>query len=407
MKYLSRLLLMCLISCSFIMCKEKEIDKVGVLSQKVEVEYEIAPGAENIASYLNDLKDKRVGLVVNQTSLLKDVHLVDSLLKLNISISKIFAPEHGFRGEADAGEKVDDGIDSKTNIPLVSLYGNNKKPTKEQVIDLDVIVFDIQDVGARFYTYISTLHYVMEAAAENDIAVIVLDRPNPNGHYVDGPVLEEKYKSFVGMHPVPVIYGMTIGEYAQMINGENWMENGIQANLKVVKNSNYKRTDYYRLPVKPSPNLPNSRSILLYPSLCFFEGTTVSVGRGTDKQFQVIGHPDYMNSNFSFTPTARSGAKYPKHENKVCNGVDLSNVPTGLIMQEGRLNLSYLISTYNSLPNKESVFFNKNNFFEKLAGTESLRQQILDGISEDKIRESWRTDLDEFMKMREQYLLYE
>ena len=282
----------------------------------------VTVGAESISDYIQDLENKKVAVVGNQSSLVNGVHLVDTLISLNIDVVKVFSPEHGFRGKADAGEKVKSGIDSKTGLSIISLYGSNKKPKAEQLKGVDVVLFDIQDVGARFYTYISTLHYVMEACAENNIKLIVLDRPNPNGHYVDGQVLNPKYKSFVGMHQVPVVHGMTIGEYAQMINGENWLKNEIKCDLKVVNVKGWDHTQFYKLPIKPSPNLPNMLSIYLYPSLCFFEGTVVSVGRGTSFPFQVVGHPKFGEATFNFTPKPTSGAKHTKLENEKCFGIE-------------------------------------------------------------------------------------
>ena len=360
-------------------------------------------GALQTKLYLNLLEEKNIAVVANQTSILfksekKAIHLVDSLLKLNINIKKVFAPEHGFRGKADAGEHIKDGIDSKTRLPIVSLYGKNKKPSKEQLKGIDVVVFDIQDVGVRFYTYISTLHYVMEACAENNVTLIVLDRPNPNAHYIDGPVLEKEHTSFVGMHKIPVVYGMTIGEYAQMINGEKWLKNGIQCNLKVIPLKNYTHNYQYSLPVKPSPNLPNDKSINLYPSLCFFEGTNVSVGRGTNKQFQIYGSPFLTKSEFNFTPLPNEGAKYPKHKGKICYGENLEETA-----YMSNLDLSWLIKAYKK--SSDTKFF--NSFFTKLAGTKKLQQQIEQELSEQEIRASWQKDLEIFKKVRDKYVLYE
>ena len=367
----------------------------------------IKTGAERTGLYLDVLKGKNIAVVANQTSVLEKrneqkeerefVHLVDSLLSLGINVKKVFAPEHGFRGKADAGEVVKDGFDTKTGLPIISLYGKNKKPSTEQLKNIDVVVFDIQDVGARFYTYISSLHYVMEACAEAGIPVIILDRPNPNGHYIDGPVLELEHKSFVGMHKVPVVYGMTIGEYGQMINGEKWLKNGIQCDLKVIPLENYTHNTTYHLPVKPSPNLPNDKSINLYPSLCFFEGTSVSAGRGTEMQFQIYGSPFLSKSDFTFTPQPNEGAKYPKHENKLCFGENLQEADN-----LKKLDVSYLIKAYNQNSSKE--FF--NNFFTKLAGTKKLQQQIEDHLSEEEIRKTWEKDLNEFKITRNFYLLY-
>ncbi len=367
----------------------------------------ITVGANSIPEYLPLLKNKRVGIVANQTSVIfkqypnEYVHLVDSLLNLNVSIKAVFAPEHGFRGTADAGELVKDGIDLKTGLPIISLYGKNKKPNPKQLEGIDIMIFDIQDVGARFYTYISSLHYVMEACAEQGIPVLILDRPNPNGHYIDGPVLEKEHQSFVGMHPVPVVHGMTIGEYAQMINGEGWMENEAQCELTIIPVKNYTHNTLYSLPIKPSPNLPNDQAINLYPSLCFFEGTSISIGRGTDKQFQIVGAPFYSlkKHSYSFTPQPNEGAKYPKHEGKVCYGYDLSQH-----QRLNTLNLSWLIEFYNINESAEAPFFKA--FFTKLAGTKLLQEQIEANWSEQKIKASWHDGLETYKKIRDQYLIY-
>lgn len=359
-------------------------------------------GIERPLEYLPLLKDKKVALVVNQTSMNDSVHLVDLLLAEKVFVEKIFAPEHGFRGTADAGEKINDGIDAKTGLPIVSLYGSHKKPTIEDLQGIDIVVFDIQDVGARFYTYISTLHYIMEACAENNIQLLVLDRPNPNGHFVDGYVLEPKYKSFVGMHPVPIVHGMTIAEYAEMINGEKWLKNGIECDLKIVKCLHYNRNEIYVLPIKPSPNLPNAQAINLYPSLCFFEGTQVSVGRGTAFPFQTMALPtiDSSFASFSFTPKSTAGAKYPKHQNKMCYGFDLRNENT---LQ--KIQLDYLIKMYNLSTDKDN-FFLKNLFIDKLAGTDRLRKAIVAQKTADEIRLEWQNELNDFKTIRKKYLLY-
>jgi uncharacterized protein YbbC (DUF1343 family) len=406
---LSKAILVFFVTFLFVSCSEKDksFNRVGVLATQVEANIEVIPAAENIAEYYDLLKGKTVSLVVNQTSIIGNKHLVDSLLGLNVQIKTIFAPEHGFRGKADAGEKIKDGIDGKTGLPLISLYGKKKKPTKEDLEGVEVMVFDIQDVGARFYTYISSLHYVMESCAENGIKLIVLDRPNPNGHYVDGPVLEKEFTSFVGMHPVPVIYGTTIGEYAQMINGEGWLAGGLKADLTVMKIKNYTHDTFYELPVKPSPNLPNIQSILLYPSLCFFEGSHVSIGRGTTDQFQVVGHPKFTDNSFSFVPKSMEGAKYPKHENVMCFGLNLKDQTKRFLYDQKQLNLTYLLEFYNELHRQNLDFFLDNNFFEKLAGTSKLRNQIVDGVSEKEIRQSWEEDLEKFKKVRAKYLIYQ
>ncbi|PYE80105.1 uncharacterized protein YbbC (DUF1343 family) [Winogradskyella epiphytica] len=373
----------------------------------------ISVGANRTALYLPLLQGKRVGIVANQTSVIfKDqakhnsnysTHIVDSLLSLNVDVKRVFAPEHGFRGTADAGEVVKDGVDTRTGLPIISLYGKNKKPHAEQLKELDLVIFDIQDVGARFYTYISSLHYVMEACAEQNIPVLILDRPNPNGHYIDGPILEMAHKSFVGMHPIPVVHGMTIGEYAKMINGEKWLENGIQCDLNIIPVEHYTHQTPYSLPIKPSPNLPNDASINLYPSLCFFEGTDISIGRGTDKQFQVVGSPLFKSNNFpfEFTPKSNEGAKYPKHENKTCYGYDLSKHEA-----LNGLNLTWLkefyIASTNSTPEKS--FF--TDFFTLLAGTKKLQEQIEAGWAENDIKLTWKEGLKKYDNMRQPYLLY-
>jgi uncharacterized protein YbbC (DUF1343 family) len=356
----------------------------------------IVLGAERTDIYLPLLKNKKVGVVGNQTSMIANTHLVDSLLSLDINIMTVFSPEHGFRGTADAGAKIEDGIDSKTGLPIISLYGNNKKPRKEQLKGIDILVFDIQDVGVRFYTYISTLHYVMEAAAENNIKVIVLDRPNPNGHYVDGPILDTNFKSFVGMHPVPIVHGMTIGEYSKMINGENWITT--RCELIVIEMENYTHNTNYDLPIKPSPNLQNARAVNLYPSLCLFEGTNISVGRGTDYPFQHFGAP-YLKSNYSFMPKSGEGSKYPKHEDIVCFGTDLRFQEDYLTA----LNLNWIIETYKQCSEKEEFF---NNFFDKLAGTDKLKKQIIAGMTAKEIKASWQEGLEKFKKIRKKYLIY-
>ena len=362
----------------------------------------IEMGADRQDQYLDALKGKKIGVVANQTTIRtsEGKHLVDFLVENAVEVSAVFAPEHGFRGNHSAGAKVDNEVDEKTGIPLISLYGSHKKPTKEDLHNVEVLIFDIQDVGARFYTYISTMHYVMEAAAEHSIPVIVLDRPNPHGHYFDGPVLKESHKSFVGMHPVPVVHGMTIGEYACMINGEGWLANEVRCELTIVEMKGWNRGTDYRLPIAPSPNLPNQRSIELYPSLCFFEGTTVSVGRGTSHPFQVYGHPNF-EEEFSFTPKKIPGVSdYPKHENAECFGMDLRS-------NEGRpnqLNLSHLIAAFENEGIPKTDFF--TSFFNKLAGNSDLMAKIIEGQSEEQIRDSWQGELETYAKVREKYLLY-
>jgi uncharacterized protein YbbC (DUF1343 family) len=389
---------------------------------EAQISNQIITGAENSNEYLPILKNKRVGVVTNQTGVITNkiletvyvqdprqepktkvtnilISIVDNLISQKIKVQKIFAPEHGFRGTADAGEHLVDGKDTTTGLPIISLYGDNKKPKPEQLVGIDVMVFDLQDVGARFYTYISTLHYIMEACAENNIPLIVLDRPNPNGGIVDGPLLEKEFTSFVGMHPIPLLHGMTIGEYAQMINGEKWLKNGIQCNLTVITCLHYKREMAYSLPIKPSPNLPNDQAVNLYPSLCLFEGTNVSVGRGTEMQFQIYGSPFLPKSNFSFTPIPNLGAKDPLYKGQVCYGENLTSIP-----KINKLELGWLIKAYNSTSDKSKFF---NDFFTKLSGTKKLQQQIEQGVSETEIRKSWEKGLTDFKEIRGKYLIYE
>ncbi len=364
----------------------------------------IVTGAEQTSSYLPVLKGKSVGLVVNQTSVIGRTHLVDSLRRLKVNIKAIFAPEHGFRGDHGAGVQVNSGKDAKTGLKVISLYGNHKKPTKDDLKDIQVMLFDVQDVGARFYTYISTLHYVMEACAENGKPLVILDRPNPNGHYVDGPVLDTAFHSFVGMHPVPVVHGMTIAEYARMINGEKWLKDGIQCKLIIIPMLGYDHTTPYTLPVKPSPNLPTQTSILLYPSLCFFEGTNYSLGRGTNKPFECIGKPQNTSGNYTFTPKVIAGvAENPPYKNQLCRGYQLTDFATNVLSKSPRLYLEWLINLYKEDTAKQTYF---NDFFDKLAGTDELRKQIIAGKTEAEIRGSWDTKLIPYRKNRSRYLLY-
>lgn len=357
-------------------------------------------GAEQLDLLLPKIEGKNVALVVNYTAIIGNTHLADSLKALGVIIKKIMGPEHGFRGNAAAGEHVKDGFDTKTGLSVVSLYGNNRKPTAEQLSDVDVVIYDIQDVGVRFFTYVGTLHYVMEACAENGKKLIILDRPNPNSHYIDGPVLIPENKSFVGMHPVPVVHGMTVGEFAQMINGEGWLEGKKKCDIEIISLKNWKHSHKYSLPVKPSPNLPNDQAVRLYPSICFFEGTVLSLGRGTEFPFQVIGHPDLKGLPFQFTPVTIPGvAVSPPQENKLCFGLNLRNVTV-----PDRIDLHYLIDMYNAFPDKDKFFI---PFFERLAGTPMLRQQIQAGITEDQIRETWQKDLETYKEMRKKYLLYQ
>jgi uncharacterized protein YbbC (DUF1343 family) len=359
-------------------------------------------GAEQTTLYVPNLKGKTIALVVNHTSTIGQTHLADSLVALGIKIKTIFAPEHGFRGTADAGEHVANGIDKKTGLPIVSLYGSNKKPSAAQLEGIDIVIFDIQDVGARFYTYTSTMHYVMEACAEQDKQLLILDRPNPNGHYVDGQVLNKKFASFVGLNPVPVVHGCTVGELAQMINGESWLTGNKKCNVQIIKCLNYKHSTSYAPPIAPSPNLPNLQSMLLYTSICFFEGTDVSVGRGTDKQFQVIGSPNPKNGDFKFTPEDKPGAKNPPQKGKLCYGLDLSKIDA----RSQGFTLKYLLDFYQKSGAKDK-FFSSPSFFDKLAGSDTLRKQIIAGMTETQIRASWKVDLDKYKTIRQKYLMYE
>tara|TARA_B100000809_G_scaffold266365_1_gene328736 strand:+ start:1460 stop:2692 length:1233 start_codon:yes stop_codon:yes gene_type:complete len=377
--------------------------KTALKVVEIKQQLPIIVGAARTDSYLKLLENKKIGIVANHTSMINNTHLVDSLVSLGIKVTKVFSPEHGFRGKADAGEQVSSDVDSKTGLPIVSLYGKNKKPTTEQFRDLDVIIFDIQDVGARFYTYISTMHYVMETCAETNKQLIVLDRPNPNGHYIDGPILEKAFKSFVGMHPVPIVHGMTVGEYAQMVNGEKWLANKVQCDLTVIKTENYDHTRFYELPIKPSPNLPNMSSIYLYPSLCLFEGTPISIGRGTAKPFQIMGHPSIKSDSYSFTPKSMSGAKNPKLKDQKCFGYDLEYFSTEYLKDKGGINLFWLTEVYKDFPNKEKFF---TRMFQLLSGTDKLQQQIEAGKTEEEIKATWKDGLEKFKVTRTKYLLY-
>jgi len=365
----------------------------------------IIPAAERGDLYLEKLKGKRVALLTNHSALVGDEHLVDFLLRNNINVVKIFGPEHGFRGDKSDGAKVNDEIDEKTGIPLVSLYKESKKPSIESLKGVDVIIFDIQDVGMRFYTFISSLSFAMEAAAENNVAFMVLDRPNPNGFYVDGPVLDSAYASFVGIHEVPVAYGMTIGEYALMVKGENWINESDKLNLSVIPIENYTHDSIYKLPVPPSPNLPNQISILLYPSLCFLEPTNVSIGRGTDKPFQVIGYPTYKEGDFEFTPVSTPGASlHPKFQDQLCKGFDLSDTSVDEIRKRASINWEYVWMMYESLG--EENFFKSLNYFQKLSGSDQLHQALVKGWSIKQFKESYQNELNQFKEVREKYLLY-
>ncbi|MFN8281844.1 MAG: DUF1343 domain-containing protein [Chitinophagales bacterium] len=365
---------------------------------------EVIVGAQRTAQYLTMLKNKKVGLVINQTSTIGSTSLLDTLLSLGINVKTVFAPEHGFRGTADAGEHVTNGVDPKTNVSIISLYGDNKKPKAAQLKDLDIVVFDIQDVGVRFYTFISTLQYVMEACAENNKPLLILDRPNPNGHYVDGPVLDTQYRSFIGMQPIPVVYGMTIGEYAKMLNGEKWLTKKVQCKVIIIPCLNYDHKTFYSLPIKPSPNLPNMTAIYLYPSICFFEGTDhVSLGRGTDKPFQIYGSPVFdPDLQYSFTPQSTAGAKTPPLLGKLCYGYDLSDI-TADSLQRQKMTLSYLLNAYKLTKDKDHFF---NNFFVKLYGKASLFVQIDKGMDEKTIKATWKPGITKFKAIRKKYLLY-
>ncbi|MBK7883331.1 MAG: DUF1343 domain-containing protein [Chitinophagaceae bacterium] len=382
----------------------------------------VIPGAERMGVYLPFLKGKAVAVFANPTSMVYQTHLVDTLLKAGINVVKIFGPEHGFRGDADAGEHINDGTDKKTGLPVISLYGDHKKPTPDDIKDVDVLVFDIQDVGVRFYTYISSLEYFLEAALENHKPLLLLDRPNPNGFYVDGPVLDKKFKSFIGMQPVSIVYGMTLGEYAMMLMGENWLSDKANQIAKynvtteptvdtpfhftVIKCKNYDHNTKYVLPVSPSPNLREMQSIYLYPSTCLFEGTVLSEGRGTDKPFQIFGHPSLSKKLFSFTPKPNAGAKSSKCFYQKCYGWDLSGTQEDVLKKlDNKIQLKYFITAYKLFPGKDS-FFLKTNFINKLMGNDIFVRQIKQGKSEAEIRKSWEPALSDFKKIRKKYLLY-
>lgn len=388
-------LLICIVLCNLQSCSNHKIS-----SQKLKIK----TGAEQTEKYIPFLQDKKVAVVANHSTVINGTHLVDSLLALGIDVKKIFSPEHGFRGIADAGELVDDDIDNKTGLQVVSLYGSSKKPLAKDLKNIDVVVFDLQDVGVRFYTYISTMHYVMEACAENKVEMVILDRPNPNGFYIDGPVLDSVYQSFVGMHPVPIVHGMTIAEFAQMINGEGWLKNGLKCNLSFIACDNYTHDSLYQISTPPSPNLQNMLAIYLYPSLGFFEGTALNVGRGTDFPFQVFGSPELQNAEFSYTPKSMNGSsKNPKHKNQKCYGVDLRNIDIKQLVALRKINLEWLIFGYQNSADKENFF---NTFFYNISGTSTLNKQIEKGFSAAEIRESWEPGLEEFQKIREKYLIY-
>lgn len=378
----------------------QQLERVNAV---VKTDQEIKTGAAQTDKYIQLLLKRNVGVVANQTSVVGNTHLVDTMLSLGVKVKKVFGPEHGFRGKAADGEVVNSSTDAKTDLPIISLYGSNKKPTPEHLEGLDVVVFDIQDVGARFYTFISTMSYVMEACAEKGIPVIVLDRPNPNGYYVDGPILEKEYSSFVGLHPVPIVHGMTIGEYAQMVNGEGWLKNGVKCSLTVIPLTGYEHKDFYKLPVKPSPNLPNMTAIYIYPSLCLFEGTIVSVGRGTDKPFLSFGYPGMKQGSYTFTPKSMEGATNPPYKDQQCRGYDVEDYGDIYVKNLGKLYLFWLIESYKEADDKAKFF---TDYFNKLAGNATLKEQIVAGKTQDEIRNTWQPGLKKFKETRKKYLLY-
>ncbi|MCF8232170.1 MAG: DUF1343 domain-containing protein [Bacteroidales bacterium] len=375
--------------------------KILPLQGQNQYSNDITPAAERIWIYLPFVGDKPFAVVANHTSKIGDTHLVDTLVSMNYNLKKIFSPEHGFRGKADAGTYLYNSTDTVTGLPVISLYGDNRKPKPRQLEDVEIVVFDLQDVGARFYTYFSTLTYVMEACAETNTRLIILDRPNPNGFYVDGPMLKPSHKSFVGMHPIPVVHGMTAAEYAHMVNDEGWI-NG-DCDLIWVLAENYTHEKYYKLPVKPSPNLPDMASVYLYPSLCFFEGTSVSVGRGTEHPFSIYGHPQLDYGDYTFVPQPGEGSQHPKQQGKVCRGEKLTNYGRNFQNKPHQLHLDWLIKAYHSLKEKDKFF---NSYFDKLAGSTQLRQQIEKGMTAAQIRKTWEDDLKEFRQLRKKYLLY-
>ncbi len=399
-----KILVLCVLMSAFVSCKSSDRNNSTIVAGENKVEKQLIIGAERFDEYLPILKNKRVGLVVNQTSVVNNTHLVDTLLGLGVNIIKVFAPEHGFRGNHSAGAVIKNGLDEKSGLSVVSLYGKNKKPTEEMLIDLDVVVFDIQDVGVRFYTYISTMHYVMEACAENNKKVIVLDRPNPNGFYVDGPVLDLKYQSFIGMHAIPIVHGLTVGELANMINSEKWLKGGITCDVAVISCLNYNHQDLYQLPIKPSPNLPNMNSVYLYPYLGLFEGTNVSIGRGTDRPFQIVGRPGEFGK-LQFKPMPIPGVSdHPKHEGEICGGEVVLDAIDSTLFKSPKLNLEWLVKFYKTNSVENGPYF--KNFFYKLTGTSSLKTQIERGLTDYEIRSSWKPKLDEYNRNRKKYLLY-
>ena len=398
---MKRLSFACLIVLIFVTCGRgvHVSNASSSLPKEIALQKGVVIGAAQLDLLLPKLKDKRVALVVNHTSLIGKTHLADTLKSRGITIVKIFGPEHGFRGTAADGEHVNDSIDFKTGIPVVSLYGKNRKPTAKQFSNVDVVIFDIQDVGARFYTYIGTMHYVMETCAETNKKLIILDRPNPNA-FVDGPMNEKPLQSFVALHAIPIAHGLTVGELAQMINGEEWLANKLKCEIEIITLKNWQHSDDYILPVKPSPNLPNNQAVKMYPFICLFEGTVISLGRGTPFPFQVLGNPELKNMPFQFTPqTIKGVAVNPPHENKLCYGIDLRNAPI-----KRKIDLKYLFEMYKAYPDKEKFFL---PYFDILAGNTTLKQQIKDGLTEEQIRESWKKDLIAYTEMRKKYLLYQ
>ncbi|NND95539.1 MAG: DUF1343 domain-containing protein [Flavobacteriales bacterium] len=399
------LVLVILIACTGIGHDSAANEPFIIDRSQAKLKTELILGAERTESYIPLIKGKAVAVVANHTSMVGSVHLIDTLIALGVDLKHVYAPEHGFRGDRDAGAHIEDEKDQKTGLPIFSLHGRSKKPSPGSLNGIDVVLFDIQDVGVRFYTYISTLHYVMEACAENGIELIVLDRPNPHASYVDGPVLQREFSSFVGMHPVPVVYGMTIGEYARMILGEKWIEASDDLELKVIPCLNYTHNTEYSLPIPPSPNLPDNSSVILYPSLCFFEGTVVSIGRGTDHPFQVVGHPLFSIGSHSFTPQSNYGAKHPKLEGKSCFGQFLGEGVAEVVQKRKQLDLSYLIGYHDFLCDKID-FFSERKFFDKLAGTDELRVQLVSGMKEEDIKKTWHSDIEAFKTTRAKYLIY-
>jgi uncharacterized protein YbbC (DUF1343 family) len=387
------------LSCSIAVNKDNSEDHHQSLTDNSE----IIPGAWQTEEYFPLLDGKAIALVGNHSSLVRNTHLVDTLLASGFNLLRVFSPEHGFRGEAADGQKVESGADPLTGVSVISLYGASRRPDPNHIKDLDLIIFDIQDVGTRFYTYISTMTYVMEEAARQGVPMLILDRPNPNGHFVDGPILEKEHSTFVGLHPIPIVHGMTVAEYAQMVNGEGWLAD--QCDLHIVPVRNYNRQMWYELPVTPSPNLPNMTSIMLYPGLCLMEGTALSVGRGTDFPFQVYGHPDLPSNEFpfTFTPRSRRESVYPPQEGNLCFGRDLRTANPEKLMDISKVDLQPLLHAFNYFPDKENFFISS---FERLAGTSKLRKQIIEGMTEEEIRETWQEGLQEFMEMRKPYLIY-